>query len=312
MKTFFCRVTIVCVMVLTMAPFIDAAEPFIVHTTRQSPNAAQANAFDSKTTKETWPGDKTAVIICDMWDSHTCYGAVQRAQEIAPRINELVIESRRRGATIIHAPSDCMNAYANHPARARAVAEPIVDDLPDEITSWCHQIPSEEAGEYPIDQSDGGNDDTPEEHAAWVAKLTEQGRDLKAPWQKQIDVIRIDADNDFVSDRGDEIWSILQNRGIENVMLMGVHLNMCVLGRPFGLRRLASNGKNVVLVRDLTDTMYNPAMKPNVDHFTGTDLMIRHVERHVCASMTSNDVLKGKPFRFSADDRTGVPSESAP
>ena len=34
---------------------------------------------------------------------------------------------------------------------------------------------------------------------------------------------------------------------------------MCVLGRPFGLRQMAKNGKNVVLMRDMTDTMYNPA-----------------------------------------------------
>ena len=39
---------------------------------------------------------------------------------------------------------------------------------------------------------------------------------------------------------------------------LGVHTNMCVLGRPFGLRQMAKNGKNVVLMRDMTDTMYNP------------------------------------------------------
>ena len=54
-----------------------------------------------------------------------------------------------------------------------------------------------------------------------------------------------------------ENWNLLEARGIENVMILGVHTNMCVLGRPFGLRQMAHNGKNVVLVRDLTDTMYN-------------------------------------------------------
>ena len=67
---------------------------------------------------------------------------------------------------------------------------------------------------------------------------------------------------DFISDNGEEIWSILEDRGIDNVILLGVHLNMCVLGRPFGLRQMAKNGKNVVLMRDMTDTMYNPARSP--------------------------------------------------
>ena len=37
-------------------------------------------------------------------------------------------------------------------------------------------------------------------------------------------------------------------------MWAGVHTNMCVLGRPFGLRQMARLGKNTALVRDMTDT----------------------------------------------------------
>ena len=86
-------------------------------------------------------------------------------------------------------------------------------------------------------------------------------------------------------------------------MLMGVHLNMCVLGRPFGIRQLVNLGKDVVLVRDLTDTMYDPRQKPHVDHFTGTDLVVEHVERYWCPSITSVDLVGGVPFRFGGDRR---------
>ena len=67
-----------------------------------------------------------------------------------------------------------------------------------------------------------------------------------------------------------EVWNILTSRHIKNVILTGVHTNMCVLGRPFGLRQMARNGKNVVLMRDMTDTMYNPKRWPYVSHFEGT------------------------------------------
>ncbi len=89
-------------------------------------------------------------------------------------------------------------------------------------------------------------------------------------------------------------------------MLVGVHTNMCVLGRPFGLRQLAKNGKNVVLVRDMTDTMYNPAMPPYVSHFSGTDLIVEHIEQHVCPTITSDQVLGGSPFRFRHDRRPHI------
>ncbi len=176
-------------------------------------------------------------------------------------------------------------------------------ELPAQISEWCRQIPAEERGVYPVDQSAGGEDDDPVEHAAWVSKLTAMGRDPQQPWQAQIDAIAIDAERDYLSDRGEEIWSILDARGIDNVILTGVHTNMCVLGRPFGLRQLARNGKNVVLMRDMTDTMYDPAAWPYVSHFTGTDLIVEHIEKFVCPTLTSDQFVEGPAFRFSQDQR---------
>ena len=77
-------------------------------------------------------------------------------------------------------------------------------------------------------------------------------------------------------------------------MLMGVHTNMCVLGRPFGLRQLVLHGKNALLVRDLTDTMYNSRKWPYVSHFQGTDRIIEHIEKFVAPTITSTD-LTGQP-----------------
>ena len=38
-------------------------------------------------------------------------------------------------------------------------------------------------------------------------------------------------------------------------------------------------GKNVALMRDMTDTMYNPERPPGVSHFAGTDLVVRPIMR---------------------------------
>jgi hypothetical protein len=62
---------------------------------------------------------------------------------------------------------------------------------------------------------------------------------------------------------------------------------------------MARFGKNVVLVRDLTDTMYNPRAWPYVSHFRGTELIVQHIEKYVCPTITSDQLLGGKPFRFS-------------
>ncbi len=123
------------------------------------------------------------------------------------------------------------------------------------------------------------------------------------PWKTQSPLIEIDGDLDFISDRGDEVWNILEQRGITSVVLTGVHTNMCVLGRPFGLRQMIRNGKRVLLMRDMTDCMYNPKRWPYVDHFSGNDLVISHVERFVCPTVTSDQVLGGEPFVSKTDFR---------
>ena len=166
---------------------------------------------------------------------------------------------------------------------------PKVAKLPEHIGEWCNKIPAEEKGIYPIDQSDGGCDDGPK---------CQEG----SPWKSQIAAIEI-KDDDAISDSGAEIWNLLESRGITNVMLMGVHTNMCVLGRPFGLRNLARAGKNVVLVRDLTDTMFNSRMWPYVSHFEGTNRIIEHIEKYVAPSITSTDLTGQPAFRFQPDNR---------
>ncbi len=250
------------------------------------------------TQEETWDLGKTAVIVCDVWDLHHCLNAVRRLEEFAPRLDQVLKTARAKGAIIIHSPSDCMPAYADHPARQRATDTPLSKSLPEDIQSWCSRLKSEY--DYPIDQSDGGEDDDPTEHAAWAAKLKALGRNPGTPWKKQSDLITIDSDHDYISDRGDEVWSILEKHGIQNVILTGVHCNMCVLGRPFGLRQMVRNGKHVVLMRDMTDSMYSPKRWPHVDHVKGHDLVIQHVERFVCPTITSDQLLGGQPFRWKS------------
>ena len=74
------------------------------------------------------------------------------------------------------------------------------------------------------------------------------------------------------------------------LLLKGVHANMCVLGRSFAIRQMTRWGITCILIRDLTDAMYNPAMKPYVSHEQGTRLGIEHIEKYWCPSILSADL----------------------
>lgn len=243
--------------------------------------------------KVAWPAKQTALIICDMWDDHWCKSAARRVGEMAGPLNAAVKAARAKGVFIIHAPSTCMDFYKDTPQRRRAQAALFAPTPAPLVTSerwgtaWCWTDPKREAV-LPIDDSDMGCD------CAVKCKI-------EPPWKRQIATIEI-ANADAITDNGQETWNLLAARGINNVILCGVHLNMCVLGRPFAIRQMARLGKSVALMRDMTDTMYNPERPPGVSHFAGTQLMIEHVEKYWCPSFTSTDIT-GKPeFRFKGDD----------
>ncbi len=223
------------------------------------------------------PADKTAIVICDLWNQHWCASATRRCGEIARQMAPLVDEARAAGVAIVHAPSDTLKSYQDHPARKRALAlSPVKPPTP--IQGWCSLDKARE-GDLPIDDSDGGCDCQPQ---------CKQG----APWTRQHAAISI-ADNDFISDDGRQVYSYFKQRGVENVLYMGVHTNMCVLGRSFGIRQMTRLGLNALLVRDLTDTMYNPRMKPFVSHEEGTALVIAHIERNWCPTLESQALRAG-------------------
>jgi nicotinamidase-related amidase len=260
------------------------AEPLKLQTRRQMETAPKSGEWNTEEKAVEWEPKKTAIIICDMWDKHWCKGATERVAEMAPRMNEVVKAARAKGVLIIHSPSDTMKFYEGTPERKRAQDAPVATP-PVPLQRWCKLDPAKEAP-LPIDDSDGGCDDEP------------QCKNYTA-WKREIPILEI-AKEDAVTD-SNEAYNLLQQRGIENVIVMGVHANICVLGRPFSIRQMVGVGKNVVLMRDMTDTMYNSRMRPFVNHFRGTDLIVQHIERYWCPSVTSVDFLGGKPFRFAHD-----------
>ena len=233
-----------------------------------------------------WNPQETAIIICDMWNQHWCKGATERVSEMAPFMNNVLTIARNKGLLIVHAPSDCIKYYKDHPARK--TTQKFRSNKAEKIV--CEEkLPSEKDAVWPIDQTNGGCDCFP---------ACKEG----GPWTHEIDALKI-LDTDAISDSGVEIAGLFDQKKIKNVILMGVHTNMCVIGRSFGLRNMVRLGKNVVLMRDLTDTMYDSKQWPKVSHFTGNSLIDEYIEKYVCPTMVSTDFTGEKQFRFKGDTR---------
>ena len=229
-----------------------------------------SGAWDEVVVPRELDGDETAVIICDMWDNHWCPTAAARCAELAKKMPPVLDALRARGVLVVHAPSECMDFYKDAPQRerireAKRVDPPAALDLTEPA--------------LPCDASDGGCDCDP------------PVKQYKA-WTRENAAIPV-AEQDVISDDGKEIYSYLKQRGIKNLLVMGVHANMCILNRSFAIKQMTKWGIRCVLVRDLTDSMYNPKMKPFVGHEQGTERIIEHIEKYWCPSVLSADLVKG-------------------
>jgi nicotinamidase-related amidase len=190
---------------------------------------------------------KTAIIVIDMWNFHWCMTAAQRVSAMVPRMNAVIGVARELGMQVIWNPSDVVTAYSGYPQYERAIAVehqqmPFVREVPQtKFTAAVGHCMCGDGIHCKVNYGwDGMNPDL------------------------------VIADNDLISSPNDEIYSLLVERGITNIIYMGVHTNMCVYGKPGALSHLWKAGFNCMLARDLNDafTHYDPAAGYTPD--TGT------------------------------------------
>ena len=175
------RHSISCCIALSLAVIafnVPAAKAELLELhTRSSVESARSNGDWHPVEKTVqWESKRTAIVICDMWNQHWCKGATARVAEMAPRMNQVITEARRRGVFIIHCPSDTMNYYKDFPQRKLAQSAPKITGST-ALEKWGG-LEREREGSLPIDDSDGGCDDLPQCKGG-------------SPWMHEIDALEI-------------------------------------------------------------------------------------------------------------------------
>ena len=213
--------------------------------------------------------DRVAILICDMWDAHTCEAAGVRVGEMVPRMNAVIRAARARGVHILHGPNDCLDFYAQSPARRRMLEAPLCQPP----APLAHDDPPQ-----PVDGTEASDSPTIDRpHTLW-------------PWTRQHAGLEIDETRDGVTVSGTEIYNYIRQHGIEQYLILGVHTNMCIQHRTFGIKQMVRWGVPTALVRDLTDAMYNPFRSPYVSHEEGTRLVVEFIEKFWCPTIVSADL----------------------
>ena len=211
---------------------------------------------------------KCGVVIVDMWNYHWCMTAGERVRAMTPRMNRALEGARKLGMKVIWAPTDVADLYLGKPQRERAMA----------------------AGDKPILRLRS----LPWHGTLGGGCLCGPGISCETNWGwdgMQPDLVIADQDY-IVGADADGMYALCEKLGLSHLIYMGVHTNMCVLGKGPAIKNMYDAGFACILARDLTDalTHYDPQAGFTPDD--GTARVVSDLERSDVPSINMAEEMK--------------------
>ena len=221
------------------------------------------------TTQEAVLSTKIAIVMIDFWNYHWCATWVGRAGVMIPRMNQALVEARRLGMTIVHAPTDCSGGHAGTPQREAmaGLAPQLLPKLSDfnppapwglGFSGGCMC-----GGPYPCDANYG--------------------------WTREDPRLMI-ADTDFVSSGPHELNNLCVSRGIKHLIYTGGAANMCLLQKQEAMLAMIRHGYQAMVARDITEAHSEFTAPGSADH--ATEKSVEYIEKHIGPSIHLIDELR--------------------
>jgi hypothetical protein len=210
---------------------------------------------------------RIGVVAVDVWNFHWCKTATMRVAALVPRMNKALDAARAMGMTVMLCPSDVVDNYVGWPQREVIFAMP------------RHKVPPLAAVDCPTPPNGGGCACGKEKCAGNYG------------WDAMHPDLKIGRD-DLMPDTLEDVYSICKERGLTHLIYMGVHTQVCLLGKPMGLKNLKAAGLSCVLARDLTDAHpgYDPSRGFTPDGHT--EEVVEHFEKYLAPTVDMTDELK--------------------
>lgn len=245
---------------LSLLALIAAAGPMSLHglTLELQRRDPVTGAVTIQT--ETVDPRRVGVIAVDVWNYHWCKTATMRVDAIVPRLNKALEAARDLGMTVMLCPSDVVDNYVGYPQREAIFALPKIP-VPNVVNVTCPPVP------------DAGGCACGRERCA-----------VNYGWDGMHPALRI-GDGDLMPDTQAEVYAICQNYGLTHLIYVGFHTQVCLLGKPMGLKAMKTAGLNCVLARDLTDAHpgYDPSRQFTPD--LNTEQVVEHFEKHLAPTI---------------------------
>jgi hypothetical protein len=206
------------------------------------------------------------VIAVDVWNFHWCKTATMRVDAIVPRMNKALDAARALGMTVMLCPSDVVDNYVGYPQREAVFALPKFP-VPSVVKVTCPPVP------------DAGGCACGRERCA-----------VNYGWDGMHPALHI-GEADLMPDTQAEVYAICRKFGLTHLIYVGFHTQICLLGKPMGLKAMKSAGLRCVLARDMTDASpgYDPARNFTPD--LNTEQVVEHFEKYLAPTINFQQEL---------------------
>ncbi len=219
----------------------------------------------------TLPVEVSALVIANIYDTHWCPTAAVQMDALAEKVNALAATARDAGMIIVHVPSQIHGFYDQHPARRR------IEQLAALTVEGNYPIAAEKMRDVELPPMPLANANCPGGGNSYTA------------WTRQHPAIEI-ADTDIISGIGQQLYSYLLASGVDTLFYVGTHANTTLIDRNYGMRQMTEWGMDCILVRDLTDIIYDPEGIPDVPHDVALQMVIEHLEKHLVTTVSSGEL----------------------
>jgi hypothetical protein len=237
------------------------AAPFATHALTLDLQTRDPATGAIRTQTEEVDPRRVGVIAVDVWNFHWCKTATMRVDAFVPRLNRALDAARDLGMTVMLCPSDVVDNYVGYPQRETVLALPKVT-VPIVSEVQCPDAP------------DAGGCACGRERCA-----------VNYGWDAMHPGLRIAA-ADLMPDTQAEVYAICQQLGLTHLIYVGFHTQVCLLGKPMGLKAMKSAGLRCVLARDMTDAHpgYDPARQFTPD--LNTAQVVEHFEKFLAPTIS--------------------------
>ena len=209
------------------------------------------------------------MLLVDAWHYHWCRTWRSRAGSLVPRVNHSLDGARKLGMTLVFSPTNAMRDLNDSPQRKNTLA------LADRPLPPLANLPDPYPGAIRWGMCECGLGDD----CHYTNNVNNQHPDIRMTAA------------DFIALTQQEAYNIFKERDIAHVIYTGFATNMCLWGKPTGMKYMRQFGFDCMVARDVTEAITRYA-EESFNPTRGTLEVIEAIERDLAPTISMEETLR--------------------